>query len=296
MGDRERERGHQAGAARLRGARVAAVATDVAHPGRAPEGVDATGEALAGREAGLRRELGEDAHLAIGLRVPGAGAAQHAVARRAPDDAAAPAERVAERRQHARGELVRRQAGGDRVGDRLLGEQQPVRAADAPAQPRGVERARERGGQLRGIGHDGHVGVEPADDRGEVARAHARRDGEEGEVGIGEPHERERLARRDRAGAVARVEHGLPVAPLQRRRELVGAVGVLGLHLPAGLRERALEQPPVRRRDVDEQRAQRPVRLHTLSIGLRAPALERRERLSRGPCARRAGARSSPRR
>ena len=55
------------------------------------------------------------------------GAAQQpGVALRPPDGAVGPAERLAERGQDARAQLVRLEAGGDVVGDRLLGEQEPV--------------------------------------------------------------------------------------------------------------------------------------------------------------------------
>ena len=141
------------------------------------------------------------------------------------------------------------------VGDGLLGEQEAVGAADAAAQLRGVERAAQGARQLGRIGHHGRRAVEPADDGRQVAGVHVGGDGQEGQVRIGEPHERERLAGGHGARAVAAVEHGAPAAALQRGGELVGAVGVLDPQPPAGLLHRAQDDPPVCRGNVDEQRA-----------------------------------------
>ena len=91
---------------------------------------------------------------------------------------------------------------------------------------------------------------------------HERRDGEEGKVRVGEPHERERLARRNRVRAVAAVEDGAPAAALERGDEAVGAVGMLDAQAPAGLLHRERDRAPVRDRDVDEQHTKRPVWPH----------------------------------
>jgi hypothetical protein len=91
---------------------------------------------------------------------------------------------------------------------------------------------------------------------------HERGDREEGKVRVGEPHERERLARRNRVRAVAAVEDGAPAAALEGCDETVGAVGVLDAQAPAGLLHRERDRAPVRNRDVDEQHTKRPVWPH----------------------------------
>ena len=148
------------------------------------------------------------------------------------------------------------------VGDRLLGEQKAVRAADSPPQPRRVERPGQRPRELRRIRDEGDVGVEPADDRLEVAGVHERGDGEEGEVWVGEPHERQRLACGNRVRAVAAVQDGTPAAALERAHEAVGAVGVFDLQTPAGLFHRERDRASVRNWHVHEQHTKRPVWPH----------------------------------
>ena len=129
VGQRERERD---GRAQLRAARPArprrALARQVRDPLRAVEPPHAPGQAPAGRERQVLRGLGErDRALAAAGRVPARGAAQHAGGLvRAPQRAVGPAERLAERRQHARAQLGGLEAGRDVVGDRLLGQQQPA--------------------------------------------------------------------------------------------------------------------------------------------------------------------------
>jgi hypothetical protein len=154
------------------------------------------------------------------------------------------------------------------VGDRLLGDEEMVRAADAPAQPRGVELLGQRAGELGGVGDDEDGVVEPADERRELAAADVRGHRQEREMGVGEPHERERLARRDRARLVAAVEDRVPAAPVQRGGQLVGAVGMLRVDLPALLGEPRDEQRGVGGRNVHHQRAQIPVQPHIICIGL----------------------------
>jgi hypothetical protein len=75
-------------------------------------------------------------------------------------------------------------------------------------------------------------------------------------VGIGQARQRERLAGRHRARAVAAVEHRVPAAPGQRRGQSLVAVGVLVVHPPAGVGEHVGEHRRVRGRHVDQQGAQ----------------------------------------
>ncbi len=118
-------------------------------------------------------------------------------------------------------------------------------AADAAAQAGGVQLAGERGGEAGGLRDDDGGVVQPADHGRQVADAREPRHGDEREVGIGEPHERQRLARRHGARAVAAVQHGVPAAAVQRRGELVGPVRVLALHRPARVGEVADEHAAV---------------------------------------------------
>ena len=76
---------------------------------------------------------------------------------------------VAERGEHAVAERVGLEAGGEMVGDRLLGAEQPVRAADAAAHPRLLELAGQHAGELREVGRRSGRPREAAQDRGELA-------------------------------------------------------------------------------------------------------------------------------
>jgi len=76
-----------------------------------------------------------------------------------------------------------------------------------------------------------------------------------GRCGFGEPHERERLARRHGVTALAAVQHDLPAAPLERGGEPIGAADGDAADLPAGLIQHALELRRMARGDVHEQGA-----------------------------------------
>jgi hypothetical protein len=254
-GERERDGGDQAGAQRFVAARHVALAGEGGDPGGAPERPHAAGQALAGRERQLRRLRRERGHrLARARRLEDRDAAQRRpVGARPPDGAEAPAERLAERAQHARAQLVGLEAGRDVVGDRLLGVEQLVRAADAAAHARLLDLAREDVRELARVRHRRHARRQPADQRREVARAHARGHGDERQVRIGELDERERLARRHRLSPLPAVEHDLPAAPLQGAGQAFGAADRDAADLPAGLGQDALEQCGLARGDVHEQ-------------------------------------------
>ena len=167
--DRERRGRRQPGAQRVRLARHVAVGGDVRRPGGPPERVGAAGHAAAGRDRHAARDVGERLHVgAGGAVVPDRRAAQHAaVVVGAPDGAEGPAQRLAERRERAGAQLVRREPGGDVVGDRLLREQQPVR-------PGVGDDALDHLGHARGVGREDRVGLEALHKRREVARADGR--------------------------------------------------------------------------------------------------------------------------
>ena len=97
----------------------------------------------------------------------------------------------------------------------------------------GAQLALERLGDLGGAGRDGDPGLEALDDRGEVAAADGAGDGDEGQMRVGEPDERERLARRDGGVALAAEQHGLPAAVQQRGLEAVATGRAAGVHGPA---------------------------------------------------------------
>ena len=220
-----------------------------------------------------------------------------AVGRRAPDGAAAPAERLAERGEHARASS----AGSSPAATwSVIACWASSRRCAPPTRRRSRAASSARAsarGQLRGIGHDGDVGVEPADDRGEVAGAHERRR-RRGRAGAGRragrarapcapapaSGRRRRRARRPSRGAAA------------RPTSAVGAVGVLARPSASRPPHRERDRSARARRDVDEQRAQRAVRPHT---SMHRRCARRRLSVATGqprPRARRAGARSSPRR
>ena len=85
--------------------------------------------------------------------------------------------------------------------------------------------------------------LEALDHGGEVVAAHGAGDGDEGEMRVGEAHERERLARGNGGRALASEQHAVPAAVEQRGLEALAAGGAAGVHRPA----RGLE----RLRDLD---------------------------------------------
>jgi hypothetical protein len=187
-------------------------------------------------------------------------AAEHArLAVGAPDGAVAPAQRLPERLEHASAEVVGVEAGGDVVGDRLLGEQEPVRVVVLAVlvQP-GGQHGREHLGQPHVVGREDRVGAEALDEGGEVAGAHGGHGGDERELRVGAADQRGRLARGDRVVALAAVDDEVPAAPGQGGGQRVGARDVLGLGQgPARAGERLGDLRPAGRRDVDEQGSER---------------------------------------
>ena len=157
LAERDGDGGAQARVARGAGARLLGVGAHVGDPRRAAEGEDAAGQAAAGGEAQAARALGEgvDGGPGVGGDPGGAAAQRRPVALGQPDGAAGEAERLAERAEHALHQALGALAVGEVVGDRLLGEQQPVRLALGAAGARGVELALERLGDLAGPGGDG---------------------------------------------------------------------------------------------------------------------------------------------
>ena len=245
MAERDGDGGAQPRVAGGAGPRLLRVGAHVGDPRGAAEGEDAAGQAAAGGEPQAARALGEgvDGGAGVGGDPGGAAAQRRPVALGQPDRAAGEAERLAQRAEHALHQALRALAVGEVVGDRLLGEQQPVRLALGAARAGGGQLALHDLGDLARARRDGDPGLEALDHRGEVAAAHGAGDGDEGEVGVGEPHERERLAGRHGRGALAAEQHGLPAAVDQRRLEAVAAGGPAGVHGPA----RGLE----RGRDLD---------------------------------------------
>ena len=201
MAERHGDRGAQARVARGAGARLLGVGADVGDPQRAAEGEDAAGQAAAGGEAQAARALGEggDGGAGVGRHPRGRAAQRRPVALGQPDRAAGEAERLAERAQDAVEQALGTLGGGQVVGDRLLGEQQPVRLALGAAAARGVELAVQRLGDLARADRDGDPGLEALDHGGEVVAAHGARDRDERHVRVGEAHERQRLAGGHRA-------------------------------------------------------------------------------------------------
>ena len=163
-GDREGGGGDQAGAQGLAGGSPSQT--------RAPERPHLARQALAGGEGLLAASRWSSAATggAGAGGVPGgraASAARRRGARRRRRVQPSDSPRV---RQHALAQRDRLQPGGEMVGDRLLGGEQLVRAADAPAHPRLLELAVEHRGQLRGVGDRRHAGRQPAQDGGQRRR------------------------------------------------------------------------------------------------------------------------------
>ena len=213
-----------------------------------------------------------------------------------------------ERLQHARAQLVGLEAGGDVVGDRLLGEQEPVGlvALAALGEPLGEDRL-EHLGQPRGVRREDGLGPEALDEGREVAGAHGGDRGDEGELGVGDADERGRLARGHGIGPLAAVDHDVPAAPGERGGERLGARdGVRVRQRPAGGAQRVGDLLAARRLDVDEQRSEGTVHPHTSVIGgrrnrltLAGPAIRPRGAGRRAARARRrrpGAARRAPRR
>jgi hypothetical protein len=145
------------------------------------------------------------------------------------------------------------------VGDRLLGEQEPVRVVVHAGllQPRGQHRL-EHLGQPHVVGREDRVGAEPLDEGGEVAGAHGGHGGDEGQLRVGAADQGAGLARGDRIVALAAVDDHVPAAPGQGGGQLVGARDVLGLGQgPARAGERLGDLRAAGRRDVHEQGSER---------------------------------------
>ena len=155
--------------------------------------------------------------------------------------------------EHAVEQALGALGGGQVVGDRLLGEQQPVRLALGAAAARGLELALERLGDLARADRDGDPGLEALDHGGEVVAAHGARDRDERKVRVGEAHERERLAGGHRAGALAAEQDGVPAAVEQRGLEAVAAGRAPAVHGPARRLEGVRDRGGVRFGDVREQ-------------------------------------------
>ena len=245
LAERDGDGGAQACVAGRAGARLLRVGAHVGDPRGAAEGEDAAGQAAAGGEAQAARALREGVDRRAGVGGdPGRAAAQRRpVALGQPDRAAREAERLAERAEHALHQALGALAVGKVVGDRLLGEQQPVRLALGAAPPRALELALQRLGDLAGPGRDGDARLEALDHGGEVVAAHGARDRDEREMRVGEAHERQRLARRHGGRALAAEQDGVPAAVEQRGLEPVAARRAARVHRPA----RGLE----RLRDLD---------------------------------------------
>ena len=228
-GDREGGRGHQAGAARGRGARLAGAPTSATQDGRR------NAHTRPGRPwpaaSTVRLEASASAATSgDGARgVPGGGAVQlAAVGRRPPDGAAAPAQRLAERRR-ARADSSSPGSSPAATWSVTACWASRNRWAPPTRRRRRVESSARRRARGSSAG-SGTTAAAPSSPRTTAARSprvHVRRDGEEGQVRVGEAHERERLAGRHGARAVAAVQHGPPAAALQRGGQLVGAVRVL---------------------------------------------------------------------
>jgi hypothetical protein len=105
-----------------------------------------------------------------------------------------PSERLAERGQHAVAQRVGLQARREVVGDRLLGGEQLVRAADAAAHSGPLELAREHVVQLGEVRDARDAIRHAAQDRGQVPAPQVRRDGDEGQVRVRHPDHLQRLA------------------------------------------------------------------------------------------------------
>ena len=261
--DREGRGGDQPGAQRL--------VRQLAHPDRAPKGPDAAREALAGGE-GLRMRA--PANSATATRAPGAVQNEEqrsTAAVGAPDGAEGPAERVAERGEDAVPERVRLGAGGEVVGDRPLSAEEPVRAADAAAHPGLLELAGQDAGELREVGAPS--GRPPGRPRRTAESSPSlRRDGDEGEMRVGEPHELQRLARRHGERPVTAIEDDVPAAALQGAGERLGAVGRHAADGPARRVEHTGELRRVPAGHVDEQRADAAMAAHFAGASAPAPA------------------------
>ncbi len=201
--------------------------------------------------------------------VPEGRAAQRArLAVRAPDGAVGPAQGLPEGREYARAQLVGLEARRDVVGDRLLGQQQPVRVARVGARiARVLEHALEHLRHPRRVRREDRVRAEPLDEGGEVAGTHGADRGDERQLRVGHPHERHRLACGNRLGALPGVDHDVPAAPRERRREGVGALDRMGVHRPAGARQGVEDLGPARGPDIDEQGPEAAIWRHLYLIG-----------------------------
>ncbi len=180
------------------------------------------------------------------------------------------------------------------VGDRLLREQQPVRAVGVRARLlRGREHGLEHLGQARRVGREDRLGAEALHERGQVAGPHGGDRGHERELRVGHADERHRLARRHPLLALAAVDHDVPAAPREGRRERVGPRHGLGVQGPARRGQRRGDLVAARCADVHEEGSQAAAGHHISLIG---PAPAGLTGASRGTSRRRRAAAAPPRR